>query len=66
VPLPAIEGLPPGEVTILSQNIMGAAFGVGTGTGLLGVIKLQTAGKKTMSAADFLRGQRDFAGGVLG
>ena len=66
VPLPAVEGLSPGEVTILSQNLMGAAFGVGTGTGLLGVIKLQTAGKKAMSAADFLRGQRDFAGGLLG
>jgi methionyl-tRNA formyltransferase len=66
VPLPAVEGLSPGEVVILSQNRNGPAFGVGTGKGLLGVIKLQTAGKKAMSAADFLRGQRDFTGGVLG
>jgi methionyl-tRNA formyltransferase len=66
VPLPAVDGLAPGKVTTLSQNTAGAAFGIGTGGGLLGVIKLQTEGKKAMPAADFLHGQRDFIGGLLG
>ncbi len=66
MPLAADQGLAPGKVIALSQNTAGVAFGVGTGNGLLGVIKLQTAGKKAMSAADFLRGQRDFIGSVLG
>jgi methionyl-tRNA formyltransferase len=42
-----------------------AGFGVGTGDGVLGVLKVQLEGKKTLSAADFLRGQRDFMGAVL-
>ncbi len=43
-----------------------AAFGVGTGEGLLGVLKLQIEGKRALSAKEFLRGQRDFLGAVLG
>ena len=42
-----------------------AAFGVGTGGGILGVSKVQMEGKRAMSAADFLRGQRQFVGVVL-
>ncbi len=41
------------------------ALGIGTGEGWLGIIKLQLAGKKVMTAAEFLRGQRDFIGSVL-
>jgi len=63
--LPAAEDLAPGKVAALPQNAAGAAFAVGTGSGRLGVIKLQTAGKKPMSATEFLRGQRDFIGAVL-
>ncbi len=66
VPLNAEGVLAPGAIAALPQNLYGAAFAVGTSSGWLGVIKLQTAGKKPMAAADFLRGQRDFIGGVLG
>jgi methionyl-tRNA formyltransferase len=40
-------------------------LGIGTGEGVLGVLRLQLAGKKVMTAAEFLRGQRDFVGAVL-
>jgi methionyl-tRNA formyltransferase len=43
-----------------------AAFGVGTGNGILGVLKVQIEGKRPMPAGEFLRGQRDFLGAVLG
>lgn len=43
----------------------GAAFGVGTGNGVLGVLKVQIEGKRAMSADEFLRGQRDFLGAML-
>ena len=65
-PLPIAENLSPGQVVSLPSNTDGAAFAVGTGNGRLGVINLQIAGKKAMSAAEFLRGQRDFIGAVLG
>jgi methionyl-tRNA formyltransferase len=66
VVLPAADELAPGKVAALPQNAAGAAFAVGTGGGRLGVIRLQIAGKKALSAAEFLRGQRDFLGAVLG
>jgi methionyl-tRNA formyltransferase len=66
VPLPAVDNLAPGKVVSLPQNSAGAAFAVGTGSGWLGITKLQIAGKKAMSSAEFLRGQRDFIGTVLG
>jgi len=42
-----------------------ADFGVGTGAGVLGIIRVQLEGKRVMSAAEFLRGQREFIGAVL-
>jgi len=42
-----------------------AVPGVGTGDGILGVLKVQLEGKRAMPAAEFLRGQRDFIGVVL-
>jgi methionyl-tRNA formyltransferase len=39
---------------------------VGTGKGLLRILKIQPAGKKPMSAADFLRGHREIKGGKFG
>jgi methionyl-tRNA formyltransferase len=42
-----------------------AVLGIGTGDGILGVLKVQLEGKRAMSAAEFLRGQRDFMGAVL-
>jgi methionyl-tRNA formyltransferase len=52
-----------GEVVALGRE--GAAFGVGTGHGILGVIRVQLQGKRAMPAADFLRGQRRLIGAVL-
>ena len=49
VTLPAVEG----------------GLGITTGDGILGVQNIQYAGKKAMTAAEFLRGQRDFIGATL-
>jgi methionyl-tRNA formyltransferase len=40
-------------------------LGIGTGEGVLRVLKLQLEGKRAVAAAEFLRGQRDFIGGKL-
>jgi methionyl-tRNA formyltransferase len=39
--------------------------GIITGKGVLGVIRLQMAGKKVMAIEEFIRGQRGFIGAVL-
>ena len=63
VPLPG-EGTPDiGQVVAMAG--IKAAFGVGTGSGILGVLTLQMEGKRAMSAADFLKGQRQFIGTIL-
>jgi len=51
-----------GEVVALSSK---SGFGVATGDGVLGVLKVQLEGKRAMPAGEFLRGQRDFIGSVL-
>jgi methionyl-tRNA formyltransferase len=40
-------------------------LGIGTGNGVLGVLKLQVAGRRVMNADEFIRGQRGFIGSVL-
>jgi len=66
VPLPAERTLEAGQVVVLAPATESkAAFGVSTGEGILGVLKVQLEGKRTMSAAEFLRGQRQFTGAVL-
>jgi len=52
--------------TVVAVNDSAAAFGITTGEGILGVIKVQMAGKKAVTAAEFLRGQRQFIGAKLG
>jgi methionyl-tRNA formyltransferase len=64
VPLSGAEGAGVGQVVALSGGE--AAFGVTTGEGTLGILKLQLAGKRVVGAADFLRGQRGFIGAQLG
>jgi methionyl-tRNA formyltransferase len=49
-----------GEVVLNSGG-----FGIGTGEGILDVLRVQLEGKQALSAAEFLRGQRDFIGAVL-
>lgn len=62
VPLPPAGGIKPGQVMALEGE---TAFGIGTGEGLLGIVKAQLEGKREMIAAEFLRGQKNFIGSVL-
>ena len=55
----------PGEGRVMDLEARGAAFGIGTGEGVLGVLRVQLEGKRAMTAAEFLRGQRDFIGDIL-
>jgi methionyl-tRNA formyltransferase len=50
-----------GEVVALDSG----GFGIGSGDGVLNIVKVQLEGKQVLSAAEFLRGQRDFIGAVL-
>jgi methionyl-tRNA formyltransferase len=52
-----------GQVVALERK--NTALGVSTGGGVLGVLRVQLEGKRVMSAAEFLRGQRDWVGMVL-
>lgn len=67
VPLPAERDGDTGQVVALTPTAdrAEAIFGVHTGDGILGVLKVQLEGKRAMSAAEFLRGQRQFVGAVL-
>jgi methionyl-tRNA formyltransferase len=63
VPLPRKDASEVGKVVALPINE--SVPGISTGDGILGVLKLQLEGKRAISAADFLRGQRDFIGAIL-
>ena len=63
--LPGEGGARVGQVVALSGEGE-AAFGVATGEGVLGILKLQLAGKRVVGATEFLQGQRDFIGAQLG
>jgi methionyl-tRNA formyltransferase len=52
----------PGQVVTVAGEV---AFGVGTGNGILGILRVQMEGKRVLSAGEFLRGQRQFLGAVL-
>ena len=66
VPLPAIRALEVGQVVALTPAVESeAAFGISTGEGILGVLRVQLEGKRAMSATEFLRGQRQFIGAIL-
>ena len=54
----------PGSVVAIEESA--AVFGVVSGDGILGIIKVQLEGKKAIAAREFLRGQREFLGTVLG
>ena len=62
VPMPEWRGQgQPGQVVALDDGA-----GVVTGEGVLKLLKVQLAGKRTMMIEEFLRGQREFVGSVLG
>lgn len=63
VPFPAESNVDVGRVVALDKGEV--AFGVGTGKGVLGISKVQLEGKREMTSAEFLRGQREFVGAVL-
>ncbi len=63
VPLPAEKKLEVGRVVALNKK--GVVFGVNTGDGILGILEVQLEGKRAMSAAEFLRGQRQLIGAIL-
>jgi len=65
VPLPGEGSLEVGEVVALAQKEAGIAFGINTGDGVLGVLRVQLEGKQGVSSAEFLRGQRQFIGAIL-
>lgn len=66
VPLPVERASGVGQVVALtSATESRVAFGVSTGGGILGVFKVQLEGKRAMSSAEFLRGQRQFIGAIL-
>jgi methionyl-tRNA formyltransferase len=67
VPLTEERTFKVGQVVALTSVPEGAkaAFGVYTGDGVLGVSRVQLEGKRAISAAEFLRGQREFIGTVL-
>ncbi|MEJ2739193.1 MAG: methionyl-tRNA formyltransferase [Dehalococcoidia bacterium] len=64
LPLPQEKPGQPGRVITLS-GISGTTVGVECGQGILGLRKLQLEGKKEITAEEFLRGQRNFAGSIL-
>jgi methionyl-tRNA formyltransferase len=53
-----------GRVVAMSHE-PNAPVGVHTGEGVLGLIQVQLEGKRAMSGAEFIRGQRDFIGAQL-
>jgi methionyl-tRNA formyltransferase len=55
----------PGAGRVISLAGSRASFGVGTGAGVLQVLQVQLEGKRSVTAADFLLGQRDFIGAEL-
>jgi len=63
VPVPEEKSGEAGQVVALNKG--GAVFGVNTGDGVLGILKVQLEGKRAMYADEFLRGQRQFIGAVL-
>ncbi len=61
--LPGEENIEAGRVVKLSGREEGV--GIGTGEGIIGLLKVQLEGKRAMSGGEFIRGQRDFIGAAL-
>jgi len=67
MPLPEERAFKVGQVVALTplRERSKAAFGVYTGDGILGICQVQLEGRRAISAAEFLRGQRQFIGAIL-
>jgi len=64
VPLGKVANGEIGEVVALPWPSP-VKVGVATGEGVLGLCRVQLEGKREMSIADFVRGQKDFIGSIL-
>jgi methionyl-tRNA formyltransferase len=64
IPLSGGRGLEPGRIIPLLPE-QGAVFGVATGSGILGLCRVQLEGRRAMTGEEFLRGQRGFIGELL-
>jgi len=62
VPLPVAK-LKVGQVAALNKE--GVVFGISTGKGMLGVVRVQLEGKRAMASDEFLRGQKQLIRAVL-
>jgi methionyl-tRNA formyltransferase len=69
VKINAAEALPeektPGAGVVIALAGKDSGLGIGTGKGVLKVLRLQLEGRRDVPAAEFLRGQRDFVGAKL-
>ena len=65
VPLPQVKTARVGQVVATSGAGSRTGFGISTGDGVLAVLAVQLEGRQVMSAAEFLRGQRQLIGTVL-
>jgi methionyl-tRNA formyltransferase len=65
IALPSSKRVEPGRVVVLS-SYPESPVGVSTGEGVLGLCRIQLEGKKAVSSAEFLQGQRGFIGQKLG
>ncbi len=65
VALHKVGSLVPGKVIALAPG-QPAVVGVETGDGVLGLLHVQLEGKRALTAAEFLLGQRTFVGSTLG
>jgi len=63
-PIVGGRDLEPGRVIALAPG-QGAALGVETGEGVLGLLRIQLEGRRAMTVEEFLRGQRGFFGALL-
>jgi methionyl-tRNA formyltransferase len=54
-----------GGVVALDLEGDGTPVGVQTGEGILGLLRLQLEGKRSVLAGEFVRGQKGFIGGLL-
>jgi methionyl-tRNA formyltransferase len=67
IPLDEEGLLEVGQVVAVNRGVRESevAFGIKTGKGVLGVLKVQLGGKRVMPAAEFLRGQRQLLESIL-
>ncbi|TET37615.1 MAG: hypothetical protein E3J65_06330, partial [Dehalococcoidia bacterium] len=63
-PIPGGRDLEPGRGIALAPG-QGAALGVETGEGVLGLLRIQLEGRRAMTVEEFLGGQRNLIGALL-